>query len=524
MIEYGLNGALLGLFGCLILKTLNPASARIRLLVCLGVMLLIAVPWYWTGGWMKLSWDTSSNLQQPTQYIGQALQEYSGQTGASKQNAASAITWLLPILGAFGLFAFITIVLIQYRKVRLWRTIARPANRLTQKVGNNTQVWIIPDGKQAQATFFGRREIWIGEGLISHPKLDVALLHEATHHQLHHPKIAWLLTLFRCVYWWHPIVWLYAAAARRELELECDEHCANSLGIRAYQQSLAELLLDIKYVNLGSAFGGRKNFDIARIKKLLDQRVVSGKRKVITSLLFVASATGFVLVHAQSESQTEKTHQGWNVRMENVSAVKALEQIAGIGGLDLYLDPSLNLQRVNYEANKVTDWPILMDGVTSHLGVRWAARGGAIFIGSAVSVDDTSWLPKAIHLRGQGQGALAQQDTNGEHHKAAIRLDIVLEEVVSADDYTTSEMGILVMPNQQAAIRQGKIHISFKASSNEGLEQLSVALFKIKGDGAMQEVGSETIPLHYDKPEVFEWNGEDGLIYKLSIKPTLVSD
>ncbi len=250
-----------------------------------------------------------------------------------------------------GVVAFTRVIQQQHALVRSWRSIAQRNTALSTRAGGIT-VWLVPGEKQAVATLFGVREIWIGELLANHPHLDVAVAHEFAHHRLRHPIYEWLLTFARCVFWWNPVVWMFVSRARKEIEIECDEYCAKQMGTKDYQHKLARLMSDIESVAIGSAFGGRGSFNIERLRRLSTVTTSGWVRALGAFLIFSSGELGFVLVHAGAlpEPEYSPEKKAWSVRFENAKLEKALEQIAELGGIDIYLDPRIEDKVFDFES------------------------------------------------------------------------------------------------------------------------------------------------------------------------------
>ena len=75
-------------------------------------------------------------------------------------------------------------------------------------------------------------------------ELAAALRHELTHYRRGDHLLALLLLVLRCVYWFHPAVWLMARHLREDMELACDAAVVKGLDLdqrRVYAQTLLAL-------------------------------------------------------------------------------------------------------------------------------------------------------------------------------------------------------------------------------------------------------------------------------------------
>ena len=147
----------------------------------------------------------------------------------------------------------------------------------------NCRVCILHAGFQATATGLLRPTLWIGQQHLDDERRASILLHEAMHLHRHHTQIAVALTFLRCLFWWQPFVWLWVWLARRELELDCDEACAEVLGRDRYRTTLASLIHDA-VPQPGLALIGHSSFNFRRVKQLEKRRVLSLRHRVATAV------------------------------------------------------------------------------------------------------------------------------------------------------------------------------------------------------------------------------------------------
>lgn len=120
---------------------------------------------------------------------------------------------------------------------------------------------------QAAASGLLHPTVWIGEHHVDDERCTSVLLHEMMHLQRRHPLVAVALTFLRCLLWWQPFVWLWVWLARRELEHDCDEACAELLGRDPYRRTLASLIHDARS-QPGLALMGWRSFNLGRVRSL----------------------------------------------------------------------------------------------------------------------------------------------------------------------------------------------------------------------------------------------------------------
>ena len=258
MIAYLVQGAVLCVPTCLCLYLLRSARAWQRLAVCTTALVLAVIPWQlFDSLWL---WSTPINLDllQPLEH---RVLGTSNSNLIMPANPSSGPTLLL-LATLSGLAGFAFFNWQHFRYVRQLRRSA--AVQYAESKHHGITVLATPEPNVAFASGWRRREIWVSEAVLAHPQKHIALTHEAIRHQLHHPAIQWLLTLLTCLCWWHPLVHGLTRQMRRDLELQCDEHCVTRFGVSNYRQGLAELLLDTRQANLRLAWNTRSPSEIGR--------------------------------------------------------------------------------------------------------------------------------------------------------------------------------------------------------------------------------------------------------------------
>ncbi len=128
-----------------------------------------------------------------------------------------------------------------------------------------------------------------------------ALTHELVHVRRFDCLRKLLLTLALCVHWMNPAVWLMVRAAKRDLELACDEETLKRLGAES-RKAYCLMLLDCvahprPRIPLGSALGQSATEE--RIRRMMKPR----KMSILTILLAVLLlASSFTVLATQTPS------------------------------------------------------------------------------------------------------------------------------------------------------------------------------------------------------------------------------
>ena len=514
MIDYLVQNLLLLLPAWLNLYLLRHARAGLRMAFSTIAMLLMVTPWQWFSALWTWTAPAPVNFVQP---IHMAIEPV---LVATANTDVTATTWPTILLWASlaGLLVFFYLNLRHHLFLQTLRRNATRHETLSQQYQQPVLVTRSPH--MAFATGWKRPEIWISDNLLQHPAKDIALTHEATHHKLHHPLMQWLLTLLNCLLWWHPLVHLFARQLRRDMELQCDEHCATTLNQETYQRGLAQLLLDTHAPRLGLTWHTRAPSMRERMTHLQRQKLLGHFSKLAITAAVLCFPGGLYLVHAQPVAQVTGDRSEWGVRMENVHLEKALEQVANMGNVHIYLHPDDADHRVNIEVRNVSEVSQLFDALSADAPISWRLRGGVYFVGSESTVDDTKWLPQAIVLRGSGASRFTPQNPGEPDPENAVYLNIKIARFESANNTYTSEFAILVNLGKPAGIRLGHegIHLSLQVDATPQGDYVSVALHQLDDSGAMHEVGSGSEQISYQDDIQFTW--QNGIVKnELSITP-----
>lgn len=309
MAEYFWVGLRLLVVGMVVLVLLRSAPARWRVCVCLAGLFATVFPWYLMP---SLHLDVLANvgeMRTPTMII-EVL------AGINIPSASSSfLGWWILVFMLLGAIGFIVVVTRQTKRLGHWRAIAHSRDDLLTMVPvgmrKECRVWVLPNSKEAGATQLITPEIWIGDYFLNDRKLQTVVTHEFVHVQAGDLKTEWFLTLARCVFWWHPLVWVWVWRARREIEIACDERCADVFGQREYQANLAELIGELSIFQGGVAMTNGKSFNLTRLKKLARKpRLLSWHRALIPVAFLVAILN---VVNLQASAPSESAAGGQQV-------------------------------------------------------------------------------------------------------------------------------------------------------------------------------------------------------------------
>ena len=144
---------------------------------------------------------------------------------------------------------------------------------------------------------------------LSGEELDAALTHELMHFASGDLWIAAFWRILCCIYWFNPVVWVFAWLSRRDCEKACDQRVValGAISTSAYAQLLYREGMMKRTVQIGTTAFGRSNLK-ARIKalaKLKKPAVWMTFIAVVLSLfVFVCSMTAEKTDHEPQRSLT----------------------------------------------------------------------------------------------------------------------------------------------------------------------------------------------------------------------------
>ncbi len=500
MIDYLLMGVKVAVIGGLLILMLRGAPAKWRLRVALGTLVLALLPWH-------LLPAIQVEVAAPALAgIAVALPAVEIPDVAAADTAASFSWWLLPGLG--GLAALYVLVR-QHRLLALRRLNARRS-----AAGE----WLVPGSMQAAATWFGRPEIWIGADLLASPRLDTVLQHERMHVQLWHPHMACVLTVLRCVFWWHPVVWLLVWVARREMEFECDEACASALGRSRYRADLAELVRDMAPGSVGSpGFGMARSASLnMRRLRALGREVRADRRHGFAAVLALVLVCYTVLPVRAAQSGSAvvvEEEQSWRVEINNVGFLQAMRSIAGIVGGTFYVYPDQEYAQVHWTHPQATADGILK-GFLADQGLAYRQVGSRVFVAPPGVLDEATWYSRAHVIKPFSRPVAGTREGGSED--GAVFLRLKLREAVTQDDVYRSEVSLLVSPDQLAGVRWDNRHIEMLPGRRtaDGV-RVEVTVFEVDPEGRMAPMHSGVLQLQPGEPGLLEWSA--GAAYALEV-------
>ena len=250
------------------------------------------------------------------------------------------VHWTGAAMGTYYVVLILSfaLVIIRYRRSRkrllLWSTPAGEGDRAAleaarRRVGcdKEAELYRCPKIHCPLLMGFSQPVILLPESL-PQGSLEAALDHELTHLKRKDTGYMLFLTLARCFHWFNPLVWLMVRAARRDMELCCDDDLLRGQGEearRAYGRAILDQRAgrDRGCSGLTTGFSGGRREVFARFRAMMDTTPKRRGRAVL-----VLAAAGIVLsgslVACQTGTQAPQTgdsegvllHYAWVERID----------------------------------------------------------------------------------------------------------------------------------------------------------------------------------------------------------------
>jgi hypothetical protein len=220
---------------------------------------------------------------------------------------------------------------------------------------------VLPNSREAGTTRFFAPEIWVGDSFLEDHKLPTVLAHELAHIRSGDPQIEWYLTLMHCLCWWHPLVWFWVWRARREMELACDEVCADALGQQSYRADLAELIWDSVPLRGGVAMVAGRSFNITRLARLARRPTLNARHRLLIPVACTLALFSVLKIQASTGTVAGEDHTSFVLCPADVESIsRDVDGVAASLGLTLS-DPAA-LRMKTQTAGAVGTWLVMVDG------------------------------------------------------------------------------------------------------------------------------------------------------------------
>ncbi len=211
------------------------------------------------------------------------------------------------------------------RQITLWLKNSTPLPDLYSKYQiplndkeQHIPVCLVKDNGPGMATGIFKPIIWLANYQHDTNHSKTIITHELNHIRQHDPLWMWLITIIQRLLWWNPIAFYLAELAREQIELSCDEKCANQLR-EDYSYQLADIVLTTTQASskgeqpFKPVLGIKRsnNFNIKRLKRLSRMHEMKIKYLVVAVLTLTLSAFSALAINSEAsveqKSQTTKT-------------------------------------------------------------------------------------------------------------------------------------------------------------------------------------------------------------------------
>ena len=429
MVDYLAHGAGLSLLAILAVACLRSAPAHWRLRATLVALFLTTAPWTLLPAIpITVADGPTPVLDILPLNVPLATPELTALPASAFASAIASEGWQFPLVplllaaSALGLVAFVLLALRQRSTLRRWRGLSRDGDHLLGEVPEllrrNCRVRVLPQSSQAAATGLLRPTVWIGEGHLGDERRTSILLHELMHLRRRHPQVALALTFIRCLFWWQPFVWLWVWLARRELEHDCDEACAELLGRDSYRTTLASLIHDAM-PQPGLALMGRGSFNLRRVKQLEKPRLLSLRHRVVTTMALCLTPLLILDVSIQAQDDDRPTPAELVAMLDDITGATSAVVTTADGLIGVHFDTDLldalrvladNDSRPVFLHPEVATQPrpvrLTVAGtrdevfrtVSEHVGLASASHPVGVLVAAEPLLATTDWIDGAVVL------------------------------------------------------------------------------------------------------------------------------
>lgn len=159
---------------------------------------------------------------------------------------------------------------------------------------NINNVFTIKGLNNACVTGLWSPKIWVDEDMFNSEYGKSIVNHERQHIQSGDPYWLLLIALFRCLFWFNPIIWILSKKLQLTIELRCDAACQKLNPNGEYQVHLAKILLKLNQQDTYTInhMSLSQKDDILRIKQLSKESQMTKNNK----WLFPISLISIMLV------------------------------------------------------------------------------------------------------------------------------------------------------------------------------------------------------------------------------------
>lgn len=424
MLDYLIVGGQMSLVGLAVLACLRTAPARWRYRFALAAFAMSVAPWPFLPV-LTISASTNAVLTETLPLMAPVPSASVATFGPSSLPGGSVFLWAMLVSLVAGVAAYSAMAWRQSTRLRWWRSVSRSGDHLIaeaakeDRIGSaasRCEIRILPDSDVAVTTpsraVFGvpvrASTVWLGDRLVEDLRLGSVLTHELVHVRRRDPQAEMLLTMCRCLLWWHPLAWLWSRVGRREMELSCDEECASLLGRRAYRETLATLIRDLSGAT-GVAMISRGSFNLRRARNLMKAKTANKRHWLAaTAAAVIMPALGIELAANPPAANSYARFLSDGVRLVDdergqrieirfdMPGLEAIRHLAQTDGRRFHIHADATFGHAELDASGTRNE--VVEAVAVHLGLATRFERDRVLIAPADQLDDAGWRRSAIML------------------------------------------------------------------------------------------------------------------------------
>jgi len=300
LIEFSLLLGFFGLIDGLILNQFANYDFRRKFLV-ISSFISITLPLIPTALQSK-SLVIFSQLLPTVELVAEGLQNtaYTTNINTSSFSLSNALLSIYLLITLFILIRFIRSV---FQIVQIFKN-----HNSTSREGNIIYTSVIKN----PCSFF--KTIFLpSDQVFSQEELNTIIKHETIHIELDHSIEKIYFEVFKIVFWWHPVSWIYTRKIELVHELQVDEQMQEQMSSNKYKEILLQLIINPPRLRLTHSFS-------SHIKKRI-QTMNQKKKKFSFIQLFSLCAVLFTatfFIHSCADATEEK--YGENIEEVNLVA------------------------------------------------------------------------------------------------------------------------------------------------------------------------------------------------------------
>ncbi|GEM_PF-1142526 len=194
---------------------------------------------------------------------------------------------------------FLGAVLLLGRLMLQLTSLFRSARQASQEMAGFTLITL----KEQKGAFSFFHYLFINPELLQNAvNLETILLHESVHRKQGHSFDNLFFELLKIVFWFNPLIWLFAKASKQNHEYLADEACSKQLNLKNYQNLILELAQAKPAKNLTSSF----SFPKLKNRMIMMNKKVSLQNRFWKANLLALTTATFVTLSAFQYAPKEK--------------------------------------------------------------------------------------------------------------------------------------------------------------------------------------------------------------------------